>query len=344
MINKVNFNSREEIVNSKMFTIENKKRVLNTYDTYKSCIEHLLPIAESAITLSNNLVEEEMSTKINFGLNKKYKKEFKLVKRKEAINTLDRILTDRSLGLSHDYITVKRRKVRLYASQILGNDLYAYVPLKGAKKNKHGWLDSSRIYFLDLQRMIEKQVEVCIIQEHKKRMEILPYRKSKTSGWGEEVVFRVVDNQMHDNNWRKAFRVTYARNSYSSESRDYTNLATIIKKYGSLCDTHLAYIKRAKEIAKQEQEAKERLESMQVNVNVTEKFLAEQMFVKESELKIDWNIHVGTGKFTLGKCDFECKLKMLCNETDYSDIITKISVTQPSNPFQLFNKLTGGLH
>ena len=339
MKEQVNFNSREQIVNSKMFTIENKKRVLNTYDRCKACIEHLLPIAESAITLSNNLVEEEMSKKL------KYKHEFELVKRKEPINTLGRILTDRSLGLSYDYITVNREQVKLNATTILGNDLYSYVPLKGAKKNKHGWLDSSRIYFLDLQRMIEKHVEVCVIQEKKQRMEILPFRKTTTSGWGEEVVFRVIDNnQMYNNNWRKAFRDTYARNSYSSESRDYTNIATIFKKYGSLCDTYLAYVKREKEIAKQKQEAEERFESMKDNVNVTEKFLAEQMFVKESELKIDWNVAVGTGTFTLGEFDFECKLKMLCNETDYSDIITKISVTQPSNPFQLFNQLTGGVH
>jgi hypothetical protein len=83
---------------------------------------------------------------------------------------------------------------------------------------------------------------------------------------------------------------------------------------------------------------------MKQNVNVTEKFLAEQMFVKESDLKIDWNVALGTGKFKLGECDFECKLKMLCTETDYSDIITKITVTQPSNPFQLFNQLSGGVH
>lgn len=341
MYNTVNFKNREEIVNSKLFTIQNKKTVLQQYDEIKAKLEYLLPLAKKQVTKVNESVANELYR------GKKHANNFKLVTRKVPIGSLSRILTEDSLNIKYKRVKVGRDEVRVYSSNLTnihGN--YAYVPLKGAKKNSSGWIDNTKIYFLDLNKMLEEKVAVTNIQAKlycNHTIEIAPFYTTKGNSWSEIQVFRVIHNEGCSDNWRLAFKSTFCGNRYSDVSRDYTNIATIFKKYDDLLDTYNYRVHRDKEIAIQRKEAVERATKMKLNKSVTHKFIAKQLFVNEVDLKIDWKDN-GTGTFTLGEWDFDCKLQMLCNETNCSDVITKISNVEPSNPFQLFNQLTGGVH
>ena len=341
MYNTVNFNNREEIVNSKIFTIENKKTVLQQYDEIKASIEYLLPLAKNQIKKVNESMETAMRLNTS-----KYSQSFELVTRLTPIRELGRILTEDSLNIKYKRIKVGRNEIKLYTSSLTHlNGNYAYVPLKGAKKNSSGWKTNTKIYFLDLNKMLEEKVKVTTIQTQlkKRAIEIYPYYTTKGNSWSETQVFRVRFNEGCNDNWRRAFNNTFSSNRYSDRSRDYSNISTIFKKYNDMLSAYDYQNHRDKERIKQRNEAEKRATEMKLNESVTHKFIANQMVVSEVDLNIKW-LPNGTGTFTLGEWDFECKLQMLCNETDYSDIITKISVTQPSNPFQLFNQLTGGVH
>jgi hypothetical protein len=338
----LNFNNREEIVNSKMFTIENKKTVLQQYDEIKATIEYLLPLAKKQVKTVNESTERQMRLSKS-----KYSQNFKLVTRLTPIRELGRILTEDALKIKYKRIKVGRNEVKLYLSSLTHlNGNYAYVPLKGAKKNSSGWKDNTKIYFLDLNKMVEEKVKVTTIKsENKNRaIEIVPYITTKGNSWSETQVLRVKHNEGCNDNWRRAFNNTYSSNSYSDKSRDYTNISTIFKKYNDMLSAYDYQNHRDKERIKQRNEAEKRATEMKLNESVTHKFIAEQMGVNEVDLNIKWKPNHGTGTFTLGEWDFECKLQMLCNETNCSDIITKISNLQPSNPFELVNQLTGGIH